>query len=39
MTSLRAKLLWGSVLVVVLVMSAVFAVVEHRQRAAIIDQV
>ena len=39
MTSLRAKLLWGSVLVVVLVMSAVFAVVEHRQRAAIIGQV
>lgn len=39
MTSLRAKLLWGSVLVVVLVMSAVFAVVEHRQRAAIIEQV
>lgn len=39
MTSLRTKLLWGSVLVVVLVMSAVFAMVEHRQRAAIIEQV
>lgn len=39
MTSLRARLLWGLVLVIVVVMSAVFAVVEHRQSAAIIDQV
>jgi two-component system sensor histidine kinase AtoS len=38
-TSLRARLLWGLVLVIVVVMSAVFAVVEHRQSAAIIDQV
>jgi PAS domain S-box-containing protein len=39
MTSLRAKFLWGSILVIVFVMSAVFAVVEHRQSAAIVDQV
>jgi len=38
-TSLRAKLLWGLVLVIVVVMSAVFALVEHRQSAAIMDQV
>jgi hypothetical protein len=31
MTSLRTKFLWGTVLVIVLVMSAVFAVVEHRR--------
>ena len=39
MTSLRARLLWGLVLVIAVVMAAVFAVVEHRQSAAIIDQV
>jgi two-component system sensor histidine kinase AtoS len=38
MSSLRTKFLWGSVLVIVLVMSAVFAVVEHRQSRAIVDQ-
>ncbi len=39
MTSLRARLLWGLVLVIVVVMSAVFAIVEHRQSGAIVDQV
>jgi two-component system sensor histidine kinase AtoS len=39
MSSLRAKFLWGSVLVVVLLMGAVFAVVERIQRTAIVDQV
>ena len=37
--SLRAHLLGGTLLVVVLVMTAVVAVVEHRQRAAIIGEV
>jgi PAS domain S-box-containing protein len=37
--SLRTKLLWGTVLVVALVMGAVTAVVEHRQREAIIAEV
>jgi PAS domain S-box-containing protein len=37
--SLRAHLLGGTFLVVVLVMAAVVAVVEHRQRAAIIGEV
>ncbi|MFQ5830939.1 MAG: ATP-binding protein [Candidatus Methylomirabilia bacterium] len=37
--SLQAKFVWGSVLVLCLVMAAVFAVVEHRQRAAIIEEV
>ena len=37
--SLRARLLGGTFLVVVLVMAAVVAVVEHRQRAAIIGEV
>jgi two-component system sensor histidine kinase AtoS len=39
MRSLRAKFLWGSVLVIVLVMGAVFAVVERIQRTAIVEQV
>src|SRR5258708_12305400 len=38
LTSLRAKLLWGTVLVITLVMTGVFVVVEHRQRVAIIDE-
>ncbi|MBI4611937.1 MAG: HAMP domain-containing protein [Candidatus Rokubacteria bacterium] len=37
--SLQAKFLWGTVLVLFLVMAVVFAVVEHRQRAAIIEEV
>jgi two-component system nitrogen regulation sensor histidine kinase GlnL len=37
--SLRARLLWGTVLDVVLVMSAVTVVVEYRQREAIIAEV
>ncbi|MBI1892716.1 MAG: hypothetical protein HYS14_01170 [Candidatus Rokubacteria bacterium] len=37
--SLQAKFLWGTVLVLFLVMAAVFAVVEHRQRGAIIGEV
>ena len=36
--SLRAKLLWGTILVITLVMTGVFVVVEHRQRVAIIDE-
>jgi two-component system sensor histidine kinase AtoS len=36
--SLRAKFLWGTLLVIALVMAAVFVVVEHRQRAATIDE-
>ncbi len=36
--SLRAKFLWGTVVLIALVMTAVFVVVEHRQRAAIIDE-
>jgi PAS domain S-box-containing protein len=38
-TSLQAKLLLGTVLVLLLVMAAVFVVVEHRQRGAIIEEV
>jgi two-component system sensor histidine kinase AtoS len=37
--SLRAKLLWGTILVTCLVMAAVMVVVEHRQRVAIIGEV
>src|SRR5215813_14962013 len=37
--SLQAQLLLGTVLVLLLVMAAVFIVVEHRQRAAIIEEV
>ena len=37
--SLQGKFVWASVLVVVLVMAAVFVVVEHRQRVAIIEEV
>jgi PAS domain S-box-containing protein len=36
--SLQARLLWGTVLVICLVMVAVLIVVEHRQRAAVIDE-
>jgi PAS domain S-box-containing protein len=36
--SLRAKLLWGTVLVLTLVMVAVTVVVEHRQREAIVKE-
>jgi PAS domain S-box-containing protein len=38
-SSLQAKFLWATVLVVFLLMSAVIVVVEHRQRVAIIDEV
>jgi len=37
--SLRAKLLVGTFLVIALVMTAVFVVVEHRQSTAIVDEV
>jgi len=37
--SLQAKFLWATVLVIALVMGLVIAIVEHRQRAAIIDEV
>lgn len=37
--SLHAKFLWGTVLVTLLVMAAVVAVVEHHQRAGIVDEV
>jgi PAS domain S-box-containing protein len=37
--SLQARLLWGTVLVLCLVMAAVIIVVEHRQRDAIIGEV
>jgi two-component system sensor histidine kinase AtoS len=36
--SLQAKLLWGTVFVVCLLMVAVFVVVEHHQRTAVIDE-
>ena len=36
--SLRAKLLWGTLLVIALVMTAAIGVVEHRQRATIVDE-
>ena len=38
-TSLQAQFLLGTVLVLLLVMAAVFIVVEHRQRSAIIEEV
>lgn len=37
--SLRARLLFGTLFVIVLVMAAVMAIVEHRQRVAIIGEV
>ncbi len=37
--SLRSKFLWGTLLVIAFVMTAVMVVVEHRQRAAIIEEV
>jgi PAS domain S-box-containing protein len=37
--SLQGKFLWATVLVVALVMVALIAVVDHRQRSAIIDEV
>ncbi len=37
--SLQAKFLWGTVLVIALVMAALMVIVEHRQRAAIIEEV
>jgi PAS domain S-box-containing protein len=36
--SLQAKLLWGTLLVIGLVMTSVMVVVEHRQRAAVIEE-
>ena len=36
--SLRAKLLWGTILVITLVMTGVFVVVDHRQGVAIVDE-
>ena len=36
--SLQTKLLWGTVLVICLVMAAVLVVVEQRQRAAVIEE-
>ena len=36
--SLQAKLLWGTVLIICLVMAAVLVVVEQRQRAAVIEE-
>ena len=36
--SLQSKLLWGTVLVICLLMAAVMAVVEHRQRTAVVDE-
>ena len=38
LASLRAKLLWGTILVITLVMTGVFVVVDHRQRVAIVDE-
>ena len=37
--SLQTKFLWGTLLVIAFVMTAVMVVVEHRQRAAIIEEV
>jgi PAS domain S-box-containing protein len=37
--SLRTRLLWGTLLVIAVVMTAVMVVVEHRQRTAIVDEV
>jgi two-component system sensor histidine kinase AtoS len=36
--SLQLQLLWGTTLVICVVMTAVLVVVEHRQRAAVIDE-
>jgi PAS domain S-box-containing protein len=36
--SLQTRLLWGTVLVICLVMAAVMAVVEQRQRAAVVEE-
>jgi two-component system sensor histidine kinase AtoS len=36
--TLRARLLWGTVLVIVPVMAGVFIVVDHHQRAAIVEE-
>jgi two-component system sensor histidine kinase AtoS len=36
--SLQARFLWGTVLVIVVVMASVFVVVEHRQRAGIVKE-
>ena len=36
--SLQSKLLWGTVLVICLLMAAVMAVVEHRQHTAVVDE-
>jgi PAS domain S-box-containing protein len=38
LASLRAKLLWGTCCVLALAMTGVFVVVEHRQRAIIVDE-
>ena len=37
--SLRTRLLWGTLLIIAVVMTAVMLVVEHRQRTAIVDEV
>src|SRR5678816_821312 len=37
--SLRTRLLWGTLLVIAVVMTAMMVVVEHRQRTAIVDEV
>jgi two-component system sensor histidine kinase AtoS len=37
--SLRTRLLWGTLLIIAVVMAAVMVVVEHRQRTAIVDEV
>jgi len=37
--SLQAKLLWGTVLVILLVMAAVVAIVDNSQRSAIVEEV
>ena len=37
--SLRTRLLWGTLLIIAVVMTAVMVVVEHRQRTAIVDEV
>jgi len=36
--SLQAKLLWGTVLVILLMMAALTIIVEHRQRVTIVDE-
>ena len=37
--SLQAKLLWGTVLVILLVMAALVAIVDNSQRSAIVEEV